>query len=350
MNEQIVILPGDGIGPEVITAASLVLERVRPDIIQVSHPVGGTAINECGAPYPDSTRTACEKANAMLLGAVGDPKFAGLPPEKSPEYALLRLRKDFNLWANLRPVRSHRALLDYSPLKPEKAEQVDWLFVRELTGGLYFGEPKERTKIEYGERAVDTCIYTTHEVERVTRRAFELARSRRSHVTSVDKANVLETSRLWRETVTRLMEEGEGDGLELTHQLVDSCALLLLIDPGRFDVILTENLFGDVLTDEAAAVVGSLGLLPSASIGDGRIGLYEPVHGSAPDVAGKGIANPTGAILSAAMMLRYSLSDPHGAARIEDAVTRAFEDGLRTADIDGNATTEQFTEGVLANL
>ena len=331
MQANIAILPGDGIGPEVTAAAVAVLRAVARrhghcfDLRE--HAIGGAAIDATGSPLPDATLDACRKADAVLLGAVGGPKWSDPSATVRPEQGLLALRRTLGLYANLRPVRPHPATLGASPIKPHLLAGVDVLVVRELTGGIYFGE-KSRT----ADTASDLCTYSVAEVERVVRRACRLARARRGHVTSVDKANVLETSRLWRETAARVARE-EFPDVVLEHQLVDSMAMHLLSRPRAFDVVVTENMFGDILTDEAAMLAGSMGLLPSASLGDGTAGLYEPIHGSAPDIAGRGIANPIGAILSAAMLLRHSLGLEEEAACVESNVSDALDAGLFTADL-----------------
>jgi 3-isopropylmalate dehydrogenase len=345
MKAKIVVLPGDGIGPEVTAAAVEVLRAVAlrhgHEFAFDEHPIGGLAIDLYGDPLPPPTLVACKAADAVLLGAVGGPRWSDPKSKTRPEQGLLALRAGLGVYANLRPVSVHPRLAALSPLKNEKLAGVDILFVRELTGGAYFGA-KTRTP----KQATDETKYTVAEVERVARRAFALARARRKHVTSVDKANVLETSRLWRETVTRIAQEFADVALE--HQLVDSMAMLLLTRPSAYDVVVTENLFGDILTDEAAALAGSLGLLPSASLGDGRAGLYEPIHGSAPDIAGKDAANPLGAILSAALLLRHSLGLEAEARAIEQAVDAVVGRGELTADLGGKAGTRAVTAAVLA--
>jgi 3-isopropylmalate dehydrogenase len=339
---RIITLPGDGIGPEVLASALEVLRAVADDLEYEEHAFGGASIDAHGTALTDETLAACRGADAVLLAAVGGPKWDSTDPgAPRPEQGLLGLRKGLGLYANLRPVRPIAALLDASPLKRELIEGTDMLVVRELTGGIYFGA-KERTDT----RASDLCEYTVPEIERIARTAFEAARSR---VTSVDKMNVLETSRLWREVVTRVHAE-EFPNVELEHQLVDSCAMKLVVAPRHFDVILTENMFGDILSDEAAMLTGSLGMLPSASVGGDGPGLFEPVHGSAPDIAGTGKANPLAMILSAALMLRHGFSREEAAASLESAVDKALERGLRTADLGGNATTAEATEAVLKEL
>src|SRR4051812_27615131 len=338
---RIVTLPGDGIGPEVLASALAVLEAVAPDLEYDEQPFGGAAIDAHGTALTDETLRACKRADAVLLAAVGGPKWDSTDPgAPRPEQGLLALRKGLGLYANLRPVRPFAALLDASPLKRDLIEGTDLLVVRELTGGIYFGA-KERTD----SRASDLCEYSVPEIERITRAAFQAARSR---VTSVDKMNVLETSRLWREVVTRLHSE-EFPNVELEHQLVDAAAMRLVAAPRHFEVILTENMFGDILSDEASMLTGSLGMLPSASLG-GSVGLFEPVHGTAPDIAGQGIANPLGMILSGALLLRHGLGREDAATAVESAVNRALEQGIRPRDLGGNATTAEMTDAVLEEL
>jgi 3-isopropylmalate dehydrogenase len=339
---SIVLLPGDGIGPEIVASAVEVLSALGSFEFQ-THPVGGTSIDVHGTALTDDTLAACRGADAVLLGAVGGPRWdATDPAAPRPEQGLLALRKGLGLFANLRPIRLSPALVDASPLKREIVEGTSMLMVRELTGGIYFGEKRREASW-----ASDLCLYTVEEVERIARVAFTSARTR---VTSVDKRNVLETGRLWREVVTRV-HAAEFPDVELEHQLVDSAAMKLLVDPRHFDVVVTENMFGDILSDEAAMLTGSLGMLPSASLGDGSgPGLFEPSHGSAPDIAGRGIANPLATILSAAMLLRRGLSLEDEAATIEAAVDRALAGGLRTPDLGGSATTGEATRAVLAQL
>jgi 3-isopropylmalate dehydrogenase len=338
----IVTLPGDGIGPEVLAAALEILNVVAPDLQYEEHLIGGAAIDATGTALPDETLEAAKGSDAVLLAAVGGPKWDTTDPSKPrPEQGLLGLRQGLGLYANLRPVRPLAALYDASPLRREIIERTDLLVVRELTGGLYFGD-RGRTD----GRAHDTCVYTEQEIERIARIAFQAARSR---VSSVDKANVLETSRLWREVVVRV-HSAEFPNVELEHMLVDNAAMQLVAAPRHFDVILTENMFGDILSDEAAMLTGSIGLLPSASLGGDGPGVFEPVHGSAPDIAGQGVANPLAMFLSAALMLRHGLSREDDAARIESAVDRALEAGLRTGDLGGTATTAEATRAVLEEL
>jgi 3-isopropylmalate dehydrogenase len=338
---HIAVLPGDGIGPEVTAEAVRVLKTVatrwRHDFEFDEAMIGGAAIDASGSPLPDSSIAVCDESDAVLLGAVGGPKWDDPAARLRPEQGLLGLRRALGVYANLRPVVASAALYHASPLRPELLAGVDVLFVRELTGGIYFGE-KSRDKLpEGGERASDLCVYTTEEIERVVRMAASLARQRRRKLTSVDKANVLETSRLWRTVTTRVVRN-EFPDVQLEHILVDACAMQLLRTPARFDVIVTENMFGDILTDEASMLVGSMGMLPSASLGDcvegRRRGLYEPIHGSAPDIAGRGIANPIGAILSGAMLLRLSLGLEPEARAVERAVASVVEKGWATPDIE----------------
>jgi 3-isopropylmalate dehydrogenase len=341
MAVSIAVLPGDGIGPEITAPALDVLSRLG-DFAFAEHPFGGASIDAHGTALTDETLAACREADAVLLAAVGGPQWDTTDPNAPrPEQGLLGLRKALGLYANLRPVRAVEALLDASPLRREIVERTDLLVVRELTGGIYFGE-KTRTD----DSATDLCVYSTEEIERIARVGFAAARSK---VTSVDKANVLETSRLWREVVRRVHAE-EFPQVELEHALVDSTAMKLITAPRHFDVILTENMFGDILSDEASVVTGSLGLLPSASIGDGGPGLFEPVHGSAPDIAGQGIANPLAMFLSAALMLRHGLGRQAEASALESAVDRALQEGLRTRDLGGTASTAEATQAVLAHL
>ncbi len=329
---RVVVLSGDGIGPEVTEAAVTVLEavgrRFGHRFTFDDRPIGGAALRSGLPPLPADTLDACRGADAVLLGAVGDPAFDDRPAGSRPESGLLELRRELGAFANLRPVRVWPGLEAASPLRAERVIGLDLLIVRELTGGLYFGEPRGES-VDH-EEAFNTMRYSSAEVERVAAVAFRLAASRRANVVSVDKANVLETSRLWRATVTRVAAAHEGVRLE--HQYVDSCALALVLEPRRYDVILTENLFGDILSDQAGGLVGSLGLLPSASLGEGP-GLYEPVHGSAPSLAGRDIANPVGAILSAAMMLRHSLNGAREADTVEAAVRAALTGGCCTPDL-----------------
>jgi 3-isopropylmalate dehydrogenase len=335
MGRNIAVLSGDGIGPEVVAEAVKVLQSTGNNYNFEYALVGGAAYDDGGHPLPQATLDLCKKADAVLLGAVGGPKYDSIqPPELRPETgALLALRSELNLYANVRPAKTLPALINASPLKSSPETLVDLVVVRELTGGIYFARPRERR--DDGNTAVDTCIYHRFEVERIAHHAFKIARLRQGSIVSVDKANVLETSRLWREVVSELA--AQNPDVKVTHMLVDNCAMQLVRAPSQFDVILTENMFGDILSDEASMITGSLGLLPSASLSDAKegkvFGLYEPVHGSAPDIAGQSRANPIAAILSAALMLRYSFDDDRTATRIENSVEHALEAGLRTADI-----------------
>jgi 3-isopropylmalate dehydrogenase len=323
-------LPGDGIGPEVLGSGLRVMgaiaDRFGRDIEVVEASIGYTAWSETGVPFPPRTIEAVERADATLLGAIGDPRADALPAADRPEAALLELRRKLSTFANLRPARIGRALRAVSPLRPERAESVDFVIVRELTGGIYYGQPRSQGQ----DTAVNTMVYTAPEIERVAHTAFRLAGERRGRVTSVDKANVLEVSRLWRETVTRV--SAEYPQVELEHMLVDRTAMEIILSPERFDVLLMANLFGDVLSDEAGAICGSLGLLPSASLG-AEGGIFEPVHGSAPELVGRGVANPVGMILSVALMLRHAFGAAEEARVIEEAVERCLADGLRTPDV-----------------
>lgn len=353
MQARIVTLPGDGIGPEIVAEAVRVLRTVAVrwghDFTFEEALMGGCAIDATGNPLPDETLAACERADAVLLGAVGGPQWSDPTAPVRPEQGLLRLRAHFDLFANLRPVKAYPALAHYTPVRADLLDGVDILFVRELTSGIYFGERKEQGD---GQDAWDTMYYSVPQVERVARVAFEAARRRRGRVASVDKANVLAAMRLWRRTVNRVAADYPDVTLE--HVLVDACAMYLMREPSRFDVVLAGNMFGDILSDEASVLAGSLGMLPSASLGTGTFGVYEPIHGSAPDIAGKGIANPTATILSAAMLLRYSLGLEAEASAVERAVEAALAAGARTADIapspDRALTTSAFTDRVLAYL
>jgi 3-isopropylmalate dehydrogenase len=339
---NIALLPGDGIGPEVTTEAVRVLEAVASDLTFEPHLAGGAAIDALGVAITDEAIADCKAADAVFLGAVGGPKWDTTESGAvRPEQALFRLRAELGLYANLRPVKPLRALYDASPLKRELIENVDLLVVRELTGGLYYGE-----RGTSDGRAYDTMVYTVAEIERIARTAFQAAKSR---VTSVDKANVLDTSRLWRDVVTRI-HSTEFPNIELEHLLVDAAAMRLVAAPRHFEVIVTENMFGDILSDEASMLTGSLGMLPSASLGGDGPGLFEPVHGTAPDIAGQGIANPLGMILSAALLLRHGLSREDEAAAVESAVDRALAGGVRPRDLGGDATTAETTDAVLREL
>ena len=344
MAKSVILLPGDGIGPEILGPAVEVLSAVGADFDYTELPFGGASIDAHGVALTDEVLAACRAADAVLLAAVGGPRWDTTDPAKPrPEQGLLALRRGLGLFANLRPVRPLPALYDVSPLKREVIEGTDLLVVRELTGGIYFGE-----KTRSADSASDVCVYTRGEIERIARVAFGSARRR---VTSVDKANVLETSRLWRETVTAVA--ADHPEIELEHVLVDNAAMQLVSKPTRFDVIVTENMFGDILSDEAAMLTGSIGMLPSASLGlsaPPTTGVFEPVHGSAPDIAGTGAANPLAMFLSAAMMLRHGFAMESEAAAVESAVDRALAKGLRTPDLGGGASTEQATRAVLEHL
>src|ERR1700742_1395962 len=352
MKAQIAVLGGDGIGPEVVAEGLRVLRAVGQtfghEFALTELPFGGVAIDSHGDPLPAETLAACLKSDAILLGAIGGPKWSSPTAKVRPEQGLLKIRKELGGYANLRPGKRQPALLNSSTLKPEILEGVDLVFVRELTGGIYFGEKKRDVN-----SASDLCTYTVPEIERITRVAARLARGRRRKLTSIDKSNVLETSRLWREVCERVMK-AEFPDVTLEHILVDAAAMHLIRRPRDFDVMVTENMFGDILTDEASMLAGSLGLLPSASLGDGKRGLYEPIHGSAPDIAGKGIANPVGTILSVALLLRHSLELVREAEALEAAVGRALEGGARTPDIAAKGaktvTTREMGDAVLAAL
>jgi 3-isopropylmalate dehydrogenase len=352
MRARIAVLAGDGIGPEVIAGAVRCLRAVAArfghELELEELPFGGAAIDAHGDPLPPATLAACRAADAVLLGAIGGPRWSAPDAPVRPEAGLLRLRKELGVYANLRPVKVHAALASASTLRPEVIEGVDLVFVRELTGGIYFGD-KTRDEL----RATDLCVYTAAEIERVVRVAARLARARRRRLTSIDKANVLETSRLWRAVCQRVIER-EFPDVMLEHQLVDAAAMHLIHRPRDFDVLVTENMFGDILTDEASMLAGSLGLLPSASLGEGRRGVYEPIHGSAPDIAGRGIANPYGAIYSVALMLRHSLGLAAEAAALEQAADAALAAGARTADLlpagARALSTHAATEAVVSSL
>ncbi|NEU29812.1 3-isopropylmalate dehydrogenase [bacterium LRH843] len=356
MKKRIAILPGDGIGPEVCESAARVLTEIGRkfghEFELTEGKLGGSAIDSTGVPLPEETISLCKQSDAVLLGAVGGPKWDSLPGNIRPEKGLLGLRKALDLFANLRPVTIYESLADASPLKSEIVQGVDILIVRELTGGLYFGEPRERRGSGEEEIAVDTLVYSRKEIERIVRRGFEFAAKRRGILTSVDKANVLESSRLWREIV----EEIASDYPQVTysHMLVDNAAMQLVYNPSQFDVIVTENMFGDILSDEASMITGSLGMLPSASLSENGPGLFEPIHGTAPDIAGKGIANPLATISSVALMLTYSLNMPKEAEALENAIHHVLNSGYRTADlaVDGEKalSTTEITNKVLEAL
>lgn len=356
MEYRIALLKGDGIGPEIVESAVRVLEQAGArhslHFRFSAYRIGGAAIDACGKPLPEETVAGCLESDAVLLGAVGGPKWDGLPGHLRPEKALLGIRAALGVYTNLRPARLYAALAGACPLRQETcAAGFDIMIVRELTGGIYFGERGRRNGAQ-GEEAFDTERYSRFEIERIARAAFSVAQKRDRRVTSVDKANVLETSRLWRETVHAVA--ADYPDVALTDMFVDNAAMQLVRAPGQFDVIVTSNMFGDILSDEASQLTGSIGMLPSASLGDGTRGLYEPIHGSAPDLAGTGLANPIATILSAAMLLRYSLEQAAAADDIERAVSRALDDGLRTADIAAPGapalTTAAMTDAILERL
>ena len=357
MKANIVLLPGDGIGPEVTAQAVRVLEAIAKsfghDFQFVSKRIGGIAIDETGDPLPQDTIDACKAADAILLGAVGGPKWDDPTAKTRPEAGLLKIRKELGLFANLRPIVTFDELLDSSPLKREIIEGTDILFFRELTGGLYFGPSGTEDLPDGGQKSFSTAVYTTEEIERIVRMAAKAAVQRRGKLTMVDKANVLEASRLWRRVSAKIVKE-EFPTLQYDVVLVDSMAMHLLSRPTSFDVVVTSNMFGDILTDEASMLPGSLGMLPSASLGSSGPGLYEPIHGSAPDIAGKGIANPLATILASAMLLRHSLGLEAEAAKIETAVRKTLAEGFRTADLVSKGTpslgTSEITEHVLRLL
>lgn len=352
MKATIVTLPGDGIGPEVTQEAVRVLEhqaRLFGHTFDFSeHLIGGCSIERHGTALTDTTLAACKASDGVLLGAVGGPRWDNPNAAVRPEQGLLAIRKELGLYANLRPVRSMPALFDASPVKAENLKGVDLVVVRELTGGLYFGQPKGRFGSNGSLRAVDTMEYNEFEIVRILELAFRLAKDRRKKVTSVDKANVLETSRLWRQVATRMGQSHPG--ISLDHMLVDTASMRLITSPAAFDVLVTENTFGDILTDEASVLAGSMGMLPSASLGDNRPGLFEPIHGSAPDIAGKSIANPIGSILSAALLLRYGLNLEPEARAIETAVDRVIADGCRTKDLGGSLSTQQMSKAIMDHI
>ena len=339
---RVVLLPGDGIGPEITAVARQLLEAVSErhgfQLVFEEQPIGGSAIDATGEPLPASTLAACKAADAVLLAAIGSPRFDSLPREKRPETGLLGLRSGMDLFANLRPVKIVPALIDASSLKREVIEGVDLMVVRELTGGIYFGQPKGRVEADGDERGFNTMTYSGSEVDRIARVAFDIAKERRGRLCSVDKANVLDVSQLWRDRVDA-MAPGYG-GVEVSHMYVDNAAMQLVRDPRQFDVLLTGNLFGDILSDEAAMLTGSIGMLPSASLGSDGPGLFEPVHGSAPDIAGQDKANPMAMVLSAAMMLRIGLKQPAAADALETAVDRVLAAGFRTGDLMAEGCTQ----------
>jgi len=350
---RIAVLPGDGIGPEVCREAVKVLEAAAAKFgLQLEFEqatIGGAAIDQYGVAMREEDFARCQKCDAILLGAVGGPKWDDPEASVRPEQALFKLRYGFKLFANLRPVKVNPALIAASPIREDVLKGTDLVVVRELTGGLYFGKPSKVFKAPNGvTKAVDTMAYSQPEIERIAVAAFDLARGRRKKVTSVDKANVLSTSRLWRQTVTQVAKRYPD--VEWSNMLVDNCSMQLIRDPRQFDVIVTENMFGDILTDEASQLTGSMGLLPSASLGTGKFGLYEPIHGSAPDIAGKGIANPLATILSTAMMLRLSFGETKAAGAIEGAVQRVLDAGHRTADLGGKTSTAEMGNLVVKEL
>ena len=355
MKAKITLLPGDGIGPEIVDATRQVLEAVARKsghgFAFSTHLIGGIAIDETGVPLPDDTIVACRSADAVLLGAVGGPKWDDPTASVRPEQGLLGMRKALKLFANVRPVKLFRGLEAASPLKAERLKGVDLVFIRELTGGIYFGQPKGKETRDGRRIGFDTMVYDEDEIRRIVELAFDIARKRRKRVASIDKANVLQTMQVWREVAT---EVGKATpDVQLEHQLVDSAAMRLVTDPSSFDVIVSGNMFGDILSDEGAVLTGSLGLLPSASLGEGTLGVYEPIHGSAPDIAGRGIANPLGTILSAAMLLRHSLNLDEDAKIIEDSVQKVLDNGLRTADLGGGTSslsTTQMAHAVMATI
>lgn len=352
MRATIILLPGDGIGPEVtqeaVRALKVIAEIYKHEFIFHEYMMGGCSIDRYGTALTNDTLDACKSSDAVLLGAVGGPKWDDPSAKVRPEQGLLGLRKGLEVFANLRLVRVHPSLINSSPLKPEILTDVDLLVVRELTGGLYFGQPKGRGELNGHQRAVDTMEYYDFEINRVVELAMRLAMERRQKVTSVDKANVLESSRLWRQITTEI--GARYPEVTVEHMLIDTASMRLVSSPAMFDVLVTGNMFGDILTDEASVLAGSMGMLPSASLGDNGPGLYEPIHGSAPDIAGKRIANPIGAILSAALLLRYSFKLEKEAAELEAAVDKAISQGARTIDLGGDMTTQQMTDKVINNL
>lgn len=348
---DLLLLPGDGIGPEVIGEVRRVIAVLTPDLVVEERPFGGISYDQTGLPLTDETLALAKASKAVLMGAVGGPRWAGVPRDKRPEAGLLALRAGMEVFANLRPALCFGPLADASSLKRELVEGLDFMIVRELTGGIYFGEPRFIEDLPGGgKRAVDTQVYTTAEIERVARVAFELARGRRNKVHSAEKSNVMDSGLLWREVVTELHAREFAD-VELEHILADNAAMQIVKNPKQFDVMVTDNLFGDILSDAAAQLTGSLGMLPSAALGaPGKPGLYEPIHGSAPDIAGQGVANPLAAILSFEMALRWSLDRAEAADRLQAAVIQALEDGARTRDLGGALTTVQMGDAVLAAL
>ena len=347
----LLVLPGDGIGPEVIEQVRRIASRLVNDLTIEERAFGGCSFDQFGEPLTAEAEALALKSDAVLMGAVGGPQWASAPRDKRPEAGLLRLRQSMAVYANLRPAICFDALADASALKKEFVSGLDIMIVRELTGGVYFGQPRGIETLADGQkRGVDTQVYTTHEIERVSRVAFELARGRNNKVTSCEKSNVMETGLLWREVVTALHARDYAD-VQLEHMLADNAAMQLVKNPRQFDVIVTDNLFGDILSDEAAMLTGGIGLLPSAALGDpGKPGLYEPIHGSAPDIAGQGLANPLAAILSFEMALRWSLGRVDLADKLQGAVKTALEDGARTRDIGGTLSTTQMGDAVLKAL
>jgi 3-isopropylmalate dehydrogenase len=349
---RVAVLPGDGIGPEIIAQGTRVLRALGLSLEMEEAPVGGAGYAAAGDPLPPKTLALAKAADAVLFGAVGDARYDNLPRAKRPEQAILGLRKELGLFANLRPAQVHTELASASALKPDVVAGLDILIVRELTGDIYFGEPKGIRETAGEREGFDTMRYRESEIRRIARVAFDAARKRNKRVCSVDKANVLETSQLWREVVTQ--EAKAYPDIELSHMYVDNCAMQLVRNPKQFDVIVTGNLFGDILSDEASMLTGSIGMLPSASLDAQGKGLYEPIHGSAPDIAGKGVANPLATLLSAAMMLRYSLRQPEAATRVEQAVSKVLKAGMRTADIHTPGTrkvgTREMGDAVVAHL
>jgi 3-isopropylmalate dehydrogenase len=352
MEAKIVLLGGDGIGPEVVFQGKRVLEAIAErydhSFVFEEHLIGGIAMDRMGDPFPHASFEACQRADAILLGAVGGPKWDDPQASVRPEQGLLRLRQELRLYANLRPVHVFSGLIPSSPLRAERVQGVDLLIVRELTGGIYFGKPSYREEHRGQMRAIDTMVYTESEIRRVIRLAFQLAQGRRRKVTSVDKANVLECSRLWRLVANEVAVEFPDVVLE--HQLVDSAAMRIITAAPSIDILVTSNMFGDILSDEASVLAGSLGMLPSASIGEGTLGVYEPIHGSAPDIAGKGLANPLGTIMSVAMLLRHSLGLEVEARVVEEAVQEAIDSGARTGDLGGDLPTKAMGDRVIEFL
>lgn len=359
LNYKITLLPGDGIGPEVVGEATKVLDVIANKYDHTfnfqERLMGGCSIDKYGTSLTDEALADSKDSDAVLLGAVGGPKWDNPEAKDRPERGLLALRKGLGVFANLRPVKVHPSLIDSSPLKPEKLKDVDILVIRELTGGLYFGQPKTREMRNGKQYAVDTLEYFDYEIERIIKLAFELAKGRKKKVTSVDKANVLESSRLWRQIASNIGTQHPD--IQLEHTLVDTAAMKLITSPASMDVVVTENMFGDILTDEASVLAGSMGMLPSASLGESsvpekeaRIGLYEPIHGSAPDIAGQGIANPIGTILSCALMLRYSLRLEFEAQAIEKAIGEVISSGAKTVDLGGTLTTRQMADEIIKRI